>query len=439
MHFIAVFTIIIFNFNVANIDEIYRMISAISIAILAIISIILIIHFGLKYESIIKVIILLISAALIHVKFNDEYNYTGGELEQYIDPGFNEKERNIIIEKSNIDGDINSYVEVNLDPEFISGWTYRKMKKNILRSNLHRGQRKLFLAELDFLLSVYNQQNLFEQENVNILYVGAAPGVHIPLLSKYFPNAIWTLIDPSKSIVENGGKFNVLRGFFSDKNQSNQVKMKGNIYYAEDYANITDIFINDARVTDPKNDYLEDETDPDIRLDQESTLRWTEIIKPKHGSLLKFRPPYTDKEIDIFEDGILRTQVWAPQGSTESRLWMIGPSNYRRKTISNSNYENYFAYFNFVARKFISFIKPLKDVPGMCWCVDCGNEYRIWDKMIKTHKGSKPKSISSGFLKLNKVLNQPLNGNFPHGFGDRMKKMKYRRKELIVKFPKLMS
>src|SRR5205085_2868428 len=69
---------------------------------------------------------------------------------------------------------------------------YSRPKKE--KTTVHWGQRKLFLAELAFF-------NLFLDFKAvpqpQVVYAGAAPGNHIPLLASLFPAMTWHLYDPA--------------------------------------------------------------------------------------------------------------------------------------------------------------------------------------------------------------------------------------------------
>jgi hypothetical protein len=65
---------------------------------------------------------------------------------------------------------------------------------NVVTANLHRGQRKLFLSELEFLTNWF-LENPDSKEYV--VYAGAAPGNKTHYLSRLFPAAKFILIDPA--------------------------------------------------------------------------------------------------------------------------------------------------------------------------------------------------------------------------------------------------
>src|SRR5271170_7957656 len=67
---------------------------------------------------------------------------------------------------------------------------YRK-RRGEWKPQLHWGQRKLLLNEIEFL-TVYGDRS------DTIIYIGAADGLHLEYLSKLFPNHNFILYDPLK-------------------------------------------------------------------------------------------------------------------------------------------------------------------------------------------------------------------------------------------------
>ena len=71
---------------------------------------------------------------------------------------------------------------------------YRRRDEGCIKSTHHWGQRKLLLAEMEFLSECEDESDL----DTVVVYAGAAPGNHIPLLIRMFSNLIdvWELFDP---------------------------------------------------------------------------------------------------------------------------------------------------------------------------------------------------------------------------------------------------
>ena len=75
----------------------------------------------------------------------------------------------------------------------------------------HLGQLKLLLSEVEFLTPFYGKQ-------MRVVYAGAAPGVHVPILAEMFSTMHFVLVDPAQSMLSNGEYPNieVIRGFMTD-------------------------------------------------------------------------------------------------------------------------------------------------------------------------------------------------------------------------------
>ena len=81
-------------------------------------------------------------------------------------------------------------------------------RTNIITPNLHIGQRKLYLTELEFLNLYYAKRGGKSQSKVKsssasvnntpiIVYAGAAPSNHTFFLHELFPDIKWVLVDPA--------------------------------------------------------------------------------------------------------------------------------------------------------------------------------------------------------------------------------------------------
>lgn len=218
--------------------------------------------------------------------------------------------------------------------KFIHGNLYNMEYKNI-----HWGQRKLHMSEMDFFTTYTNRNDAY-----TVVYAGAANGQHIPLLLKLFPNLDFHLYDPapfSPVVLEHPSlKINLYKdsvlpvGFFTDE-------------IAAKYTNVKNLlFICDIRLapsmkkTDPEYaQQFEKKVDYDMNIQK----NWVDIMKPEF-SILKMRIPYHIKEDYEYLDGDVRFQIWAPVASTETRL-IVKKGSFSKKYIPEI-YENQCAYFN---------------------------------------------------------------------------------------------
>jgi hypothetical protein len=88
---------------------------------------------------------------------------------------------------------------------------YRRRHGEV-KSVCHWGQRKLLLSEIEFF-SEYGSSQI----PTFVIYAGAAPGHHIPLLADMFPNLHFLLVDPSPFEIEETDRIHIRNEFFSEE------------------------------------------------------------------------------------------------------------------------------------------------------------------------------------------------------------------------------
>jgi len=199
----------------------------------------------------------------------------------------------------------------------------------------HIGQRKLCLTELYFLAEYAHLSNL-------IVYVGASPGNHFPILCDLFPKHKFHLYDDrdfdiSEKYIKSG-QVVLFQQYFTDADVD---KYK--------YKNI--LFISDIR----GRDVIESTVINDMKMQK----NWILEMKPIK-SMVKFRMPYGDGEycgdkLQIqskctyeYFNGKLLLQPWGPRSSTENRL--IIDQNPTFKVYDCIEYEDRMYYHNLVTR-----------------------------------------------------------------------------------------
>lgn len=278
--------------------------------------------------------------------------------------------------------------------------------------NLHIGQRKLFLNELQFLSYIYKKVDY-------VIYAGAAPGNHMYLLSTLFAKLKFILIDPNNFAI-------TITTFASHKQINNNVVFdltnvnKDNwlnlittenyrIYTIQDYfdnnlasmfKNLNHVFISDIRT----NDNDEAPSDLDLVWNSSMQFNWVNIMSPK-SFMLKFRCPYfiansiepmnyQKKDFELskkfgidfvtnynnknftYLDGIINLQPWAPKHSTETRLVN---TKIILKEYNSLEYEQKLYYYNTIDRMFMFHTNVYTDpTKGIDHCQDCALENKIW-------------------------------------------------------------
>lgn len=260
---------------------------------------------------------------------------------------------------------------------------------------IHRGQRKLFLSELRFLLT-------YAQPNDKIVYVGSAPGLHTHYLNSLFKdlNLKWELWDPnpfSQNLIRDKNNFTIHQKYMTTEEIEKWKKEHRN--WKKDF-----LLISDLRSTEGLSGKEHDEQLLKDNALQEAMVRtW----KPR-VSMLKFRFPYPDESNKHTKTKALDGDVWFQsfpnQKSTESRLIVKRPEG--RKKFAEREYdwtdwEEYFFYHNAVKRR-INFGCAEQFNKIYDGCFDCQSEIRQWQLYVdKYHDGLQTKIIELA-IELNK-------------------------------------
>ena len=183
-----------------------------------------------------------------------------------------------------------------------------------LKSVVPWGQRRLLLAELEFL-TVHAPHALSASPPPIVVYAGAAPGAHLSYLARLFPSLTFHLIDPSPfKLPHIAPNLLIQPQLFDDS-------------LALDYCGRDVLFVSDVRSADLFHSTV-DAVDAAIERDLSDQMRWHELMAPL-ASMLKWRLPWTEGETDYLE-GEVRLPVWGSQSTTEGRLWVRGGAGYRR-------------------------------------------------------------------------------------------------------------
>ena len=190
-----------------------------------------------------------------------------------------------------------------------------KYDSKVKPKNIHIGQRKLLLSEIQLLTKYYAEH----KKDPVLLYVGAAPGTHLLILAKLFPRVQFILYDGAKFDTElhkDPNRFEIHEG------------PKGGFVYTETIEALRDrfvenksadrlIFVSDIRLGNDDKNKFED----GVKNDMEMQQTWTTILKPQMG-LLKFRMSYNMKHGDKLNylKGDILYGIWPKITSGETRL-----------------------------------------------------------------------------------------------------------------------
>lgn len=191
-------------------------------------------------------------------------------------------------------------------------------------SNTHWGQLKLFTSELLFL-SHYLDETVVK----DVVYVGAAPGDHIVVLSKLFHSVRFHLYDSNDFVpqLKNCKNVTIHQRYFDEKDIE--------IWKAKRC-----MFVSDIRTLsyDSSKTSVEDmkKNEDTVWQDMNLQRKWVEELQPEY-SLLKFRLPYAEHfELEKgryrdYLDGIVYVQAFCKASSSEARLCVFGKQITERK------------------------------------------------------------------------------------------------------------
>lgn len=189
---------------------------------------------------------------------------------------------------------------------------------------LHSGQLKLFYSELLFLTYNYDKN-----DNQKVLYIGAAEGYHITMLSKLFPELHFDLWDKREFDVNESDKVKIYKRYFLNND-------------SKKYKNDNILLISDIRDLDiGKNKDDSNKMDKIVMDDMELQKQWCKLIKPKIA-FLKFRIPY-DKSKFEYLTGTLFIQPYTTI-SAELRLMTNDYDTF--KSYDSDEIDTKMAYFH---------------------------------------------------------------------------------------------
>ena len=230
----------------------------------------------------------------------------------------------------------------------------------------HRGQLKLLLSEMAFLQP-------FRGTPHTVVYAGAAPGLHVPILARMFPEMHFILIDPHPSAVGDGQLPNAV---------TLEVRMTDQMAdeLGTRYANTRLLFISDVRVGIPVEDEpTEPSRDHQLRVhaDMVAQMGWYQRLRPRAG-LLKFRLPWDLEPHTQYLSGTILFPIFGRPFTHEARLVVAGQDP-ATTVYDNTLYERQMAYFNRVTR-------PSTYTGGKCY--DC----TAFAAVVAEHLGMQPRA-----------------------------------------------
>lgn len=254
---------------------------------------------------------------------------------------------------------------------------------------IHIGQRKLLLSEIEFLTRILK----LEPGPFTLLYIGAAPGQHIPLLSDMFPEVKFILYDPAPFAIKETDKIKIHQKLFTDQ------ELENHRYHP------ALLLVSDIRSAPRQNYQNAEDVDPEfedeVRKNLEQQKKWVLELKPMR-SLLKFRLPFTAPEEQAtteYFDGVIFFQAYPPAQSAETRLEV---SRMKMIPYSHTKYEQQMFYFNTVYRpqSFVHYNRKYG------WSYDTIREFYILKKYL-AFRGRGDHEIPKYFQLFDSLTNHP--------------------------------
>ena len=226
------------------------------------------------------------------------------------------------------------------------------------------------MSEIDFLTDF-----AYVSCDTTVLYVGAGPGNHIPILIDMFKDRVskWILFDKTPFAFAASPNVEIHNRYFSDEDAH---------FFACNYKRL--LFICDIRNL---NHGLFDAAASEAAVadDMEKQARWARDLHAAK-SMLKFRLPYTEGT-STYLKGDLRFPVWGPQTTTEVRL--IVNHDLPMTTYDHQTHWEQMFYFNTVTRVMLyeNHVGTREDRMriGLCCCYDCTSELAILQRYVSTN------------------------------------------------------
>lgn len=285
-----------------------------------------------------------------------------------------------------------------------------------MTSAIHWGQRKLLLSEIELLTEVLKSNNRYI-----VVYVGAAPGSHIPYLMSLFLNKVDIRIHlwdrPSRfdvkediTVSEDRRIIRIVPSEFSDPLMTGDKEGFFTDVVAQKYYDAYGRDNNLIFISDIRDEATEEAVDADMKMQR----RWIEKIQP-YVSYVKFRLPFINDTYEYL-DGQIHTQAWSRMKSTETRLLSYRP--YHSRIYDVKLYDRQMSYFNMITRMSSYDIGKIVGLPslgrslslpdqGFCTCHDCAREAQIITKYMKYLNITPTESILSRFISANTDASRP--------------------------------
>jgi hypothetical protein len=260
------------------------------------------------------------------------------------------------------------------------------LRKGEIKKNVHWGQLKLLITEIQFLTLYWNPKDI---PNPTVIYVGAAPGHHIIILLDLFRNINFILYDPRGFDVRlrDHPRVTIKKEFFTDAH-AEYYRNKIDAEEKNPYFFICDIrSSNYVKTGDDTDDEEEEEKEVMVEVagekknvkimvgkeanelnekiawdNMQMQAGWVKKIRPVKAHL-KMRLPYVlditikEGEMRNYLGGVVYRQPWCGSASSETRL--VPGNEYIDAEWNIRSYESACFYHNHTIRENYLFLNPL--------------------------------------------------------------------------------
>ena len=284
---------------------------------------------------------------------------------------------------------------------------YHRRNRDI-KNNLHWGQRKLLLSEIEFLTLFYQSDTYKKnpEKPIYIIYAGSSPGTHIKYLWTLFPEVFFVLYDPREFDP-------VITGKFTAKHIHTHVQLfldeTASEWQSVDHQDKHVLLVSDIRTSEL--DTMEpDEVERHIYQDNQWQKQWWQIMEPAMA-MFKFRLPWDEKTTE-YPEGDIYLQIFPPLTSTETRLIVHDP-NAPTKIYDHKEYEERMFRFNTVERS-QEYDNILEEIPeekkeGLTNQYDSVGEIQVLENYILLmNPGLSRKDIITTIIEMSKLISKNL-------------------------------
>jgi hypothetical protein len=230
------------------------------------------------------------------------------------------------------------------------------------RTTEHWGQRKLLITEIYFLTKyAYQGQS-------DVVYIGAAPAIHIQCLSQLFPSIQFHLYDEKPISVR----------------EKSQIQVFQKLPTAEDFRRFhpdRTLFICNFQTNN----------NPEDTMDQQH--KWWKSLKPE-TSLLTFRLPQTSVKMKYLE-GRLLAEPWASRKANHCRF--IVTRGAKEKSLKYFHSKIRLTYYKNSDRDLFT--------AGLDHCFDCSAEIFILQQYVRKYEHTQnPVDVNRRTVELSKDI-----------------------------------